>query len=171
MVHMKELIVAYGLGREIARDGDMPWGRELPADLWHFRDLTLGKSAIMGYNTYRSIGRKLPDRENIVVTSKRLPCGVLAVRSLEEAYARASSDPIIIGGGQLYAAALPDIDRIYATEVQAEFPGSDVFFPELPDAFAEITRIVRPADERNAYDMHFVTYESARLSATVASRM
>lgn len=154
---MKELIVAYGLGREIGQDGSMPWGFELPADLRHFRELTLGKSAIMGRNTYASIGRPLANRQNIVVTSGRVPCGVDVARSLEEAYELAECQPIIIGGARLYAAALPDIDVVYATEVQATFPGSDTFFPELPGKFVEVDRTLVPADEQNAYDMRFVT--------------
>lgn len=156
---MKELIVAYGLKREIGMGGDMPWARELPADLRHFRELTVGKSAIMGYNTFVSIGRPLPHRQNIVVTSHPLPPGLDGVRSLAEAYERAEYQPIIMGGAQLYAAALPGIDTVYATEIQASFPGSDTFFPELPDGFVEVERTLYPADERNAYDLHFVTFE------------
>lgn len=159
---MKELIVAYGQNREIGKNGDMPWGRDLPADLRHFRDLTIGKSAIMGYNTYRSIGRPLADRENIVVTSRRIPCGVTVARSLGEAYTKAAFQPIVIGGAQLYRAALPEIDVVYVTEVQAEFPGSDTFFPELPEEFREAQRLHRPADERNTYNLDFVTYVRSR---------
>lgn len=162
MVAMKELIVAYGQNREIGLGGDMPWGRELPADLRHFREHTLGKAVIMGYNTYLSIGRPLPNRQNIVVSSRQ-PAGDVAVaRSLEEAYALAESQPIIIGGAQLYKAALPDIDVVYATEVQASFPGSDTFFPELPDGFVEVEQVLRPADERNAYDLRFVTFARSK---------
>lgn len=157
---MKELIVAYGLGREIGKNGQMPWGFELPADMQHFRRLTLGKSAIMGYGTYRSIGRPLADRQNIVVAgpSRRIPCGVQKVASLDEAYAAAEHQPIVIGGAQLYAAALADIDRVYATEIQATFASSDTFFPELPEGFEEIDRAARAADENNAHDLEFVTY-------------
>lgn len=155
------MIVAYGLNREIGRNGDMPWGRDLPSDLRRFRDLTVGKSAIMGYNTYKSIGRPLTDRENIVVTSKRhVPCGVTVVRSLYEAYERASAQPIVIGGAQLYEAALPYTDTIYATEVQATFPGSDTFFPELPaGVYAGWHDSDGPVDERNRYATRYITYE------------
>ena len=157
----REMIVAYGKNREIGRNGDMPWGRDLPADLRRFRDLTVGKSAIMGYNTYKSIGRPLAERENIVVTSRRhIPCGVTVVRSLDEAYERASAQPIVIGGAQLYAAALPFTDTIYATEVQDEFPGSDTFFPELPAGeYAGWFEGDGPVDERNLYSTRYITYE------------
>ncbi|MGB4762187.1 MAG: dihydrofolate reductase [Candidatus Saccharimonas sp.] len=160
----REMIVAYGQAREIGRNGDMPWGRNLPADLRHFRDLTVGKSAIMGYNTYKSIGRPLTDRENIVVTSRRhIPCGVTVARSLDEAYELASAQPIVIGGAQLYKAALPHTDIIYATEVQAEFPGSDTFFPELPRGeYAGWNEGDFPADDRNKYAWRYVTYERGK---------
>lgn len=157
---MKEMIVAYGQTREIGRNGDMPWGRDLPADLRHFRQLTVGKSAIMGYNTYKSIGRPLAERENIVVTRRRLPCGVIAVRSLDEAFERASLQPIVIGGAQLYAAAIPFVDTIHATEIQASFPGSDTFFPDLPRGeFAGWNEGQFAADGRNKYPWRYVTYE------------
>lgn len=155
------MIVAYGLNREIGRNGDMPWGRDLPADLRHFRELTVGKSAIMGYNTYKSIGRPLAERENIVVTSKRyIPCGVTVARSLDEAYQLASAQPIVIGGAQLYKAAVPYTDIIYATEVQAEFPGSDTFFPLIPHGeYESWNEGDFPADERNKYSWRYVTYK------------
>lgn len=158
MRYMRELIVAYGLAREIGRDGDMPWGRELPADLRRFRDLTIGRAVIMGYNTFVSIGRPLPNRQNIVVTSRDIDADVTAARSLEQAYDLALHQPIVIGGAQLYTAALPGIDVVHATEVQAEFPGSDTFFPELPDDFVATARELRPRDDRNRYDLEFVTY-------------
>lgn len=157
----REMIVAYGQAREIGRNGDMPWGRDLPSDLLRFRDLTVGKSAIMGYNTFVSIGRALPRRENIVVTSRDLDVnGIVIARSLDEAYEKANDQPIVIGGAQLYEAALPHTDIIYATEVQTEFPGSDTFFPELPRGeYAGWNEGSFPADDRNKYAWRYVTYE------------
>ncbi len=156
---MKEMIVAYGKKREIGRNGDMPWGRDLPADLLRFRDLTLGKSAIMGLHTHRSIGRALPGRENIVVTSHDdVSAGVRIARSLDEAYDMAAFEPIVIGGAQLYAAALASIDLIYATEIFAKFPGSDTFFPNLADNFMGTIEEACLADGRNKYDWQYVSY-------------
>lgn len=130
-----QMIVAYGrYDRAIGQDGAMPWGMSLKGDLAHFRRLTLGKSIIMGRNTYESLGRPLPGRENIVVTRrKRLGKGVVAVKTLEEAYEQAQSTPIVIGGAALYAAALPFTDVVFATEVDGHFPDADVFFPELSE--------------------------------------
>jgi dihydrofolate reductase len=155
---MKSMVVAYGNMREIGERGDMPWHRDLPADLQHFRQLTLGKSVIMGYNTYKSIGRPLAERENIVVTSRHIPCGVVAVKSLEAAYDRAEYDPCVIGGAMLYAAALDSVDQIFATEVDGSFPDADTFFPELSPEWHAVTREAYRKDDRNAFDYDFVTY-------------
>ena len=159
---MKELIVAYGLDREIGQDGDMPWGRNMPADLRHFKELTVGKTVIMGYNTYRSIGRPLADRQNIVVASRKrlIPCGVEAVRSLEQAYERSENQICVIGGAMLYAAALElgTIDVVHATEIQERFPGADTFFPNLPDSFVKIACECHPQDECNRHPYDYVTF-------------
>lgn len=155
----REMIVAYGKHREIGARGDLPWGRDLPADLRYFRELTLGKTVIMGHATYLSIGRPLPSRQNIVVTSRPLETTALTVPTLDAAYQNADSCPIIIGGAMMYASALETIDRLHATEIHATFPGSDTFFPELPDSFYELTRISHSADEDNRYDFDFVTYQ------------
>ena len=163
----RELVVAYGQNREIGQGGDMPWRRDMPADLRHFMKLTrgIGKAVVMGYNTYRSIGRPLAERDNIVVASRsrRLPCGVTKVPSLEAAYEyadqRQHSELFVIGGAMLYAAALETdtIDVVHATEIQAEFPGADTFFPPLPEGFVETSRESHLQDERNRFDYDFVT--------------
>lgn len=159
---MKTIVVAYDQQRGIGADNDLLWQRDLPADLRHFRRLTLGTSVIMGRHTFESLGNKpLPDRQNIVVTSR--PTGVpktLSALSLEAAFALAQYEPVVIGGGQLYAAALPVVDRIYATEVQATFPEASVFFPPLdPEEWTETAREHHEADEHNAYAFDFVTYQ------------
>jgi dihydrofolate reductase len=155
---MKSMVVAYGNLREIGERGDMPWHRDLPADLQRFRQLTIGKSVIMGYNTYKSIGRPLAERENIIVTSRRLPCGVVAVKSLEAAYERAEYEPCIIGGAMLYAAALDSVDTVFATEVDGTFPDADTFFPTLPSEWREVSREHHQQDERNLFDYDYVEF-------------
>ncbi len=161
MGNMKSIVVAYDKHRGIGADNDLLWQRDLPADLAHFKKLTTGGSIIMGRRTFESIGRALPDRENIVVT--HTPTGVeniLSAASLETAYALARYPVFVIGGGQIYQQALPDVDRIYATEVQAEFPQATVFFPEIDmTQWREISREPRPADDRNKYDVVFVSVE------------
>lgn len=160
---MTAIIVAYDTNLAIGKHGDLPWGRALLGDLAHFRKLTRGGSIIMGRRTFESIGKKpLPERENIVISSR--PTGVqkvLTAMDLESALALARYPALIIGGAQVYAAALkhPDIDTIYATEVQASFPDADTFFPQIDTAvWREVDRQHHPKDEKNRYDFDIVTY-------------
>lgn len=160
---MTAIIVAYDTNLAIGKHGDLPWGRALPGDLAHFRKLTRGGSVIMGRRTFESIGKKpLPERENIVISSR--PTGVekvLTAMDLESALALARYPAFIIGGAQVYATALqhPDIDTIYATEVEASFPDADTFFPEIDTAvWREVDRQHHSKDEKNHYDFDVVTY-------------
>lgn len=159
----KAIIVAYDTNRAIGRGGDLPWGRSLPADLAHFKRLTRGGDIIMGRKTFESIGsRPLPDRENIVISSRPTGIkGVLTAVNLESALALARYKTFIIGGAQVYGDALgmPEIDTIYATEVEATFSDTDTFFPELDmTVWEETDRVHRPADEANVYALDFVIY-------------
>ncbi|NCC20114.1 dihydrofolate reductase [Candidatus Saccharibacteria bacterium] len=156
----KALIVAYGRNGEIGAHGDLPWGRNLPGDLAQFKRRTTGGSIIMGRRTFESIGKRpLPDRENIVVSSTPAGVsGVLTALSLESAYALAHYPIFIIGGARLYRAALPTVDVIYATEVDATFPDADTFFPKLSGEWQEVAREHHQADEKNAYSFDVVEY-------------
>lgn len=161
------VIVAYDKNRAIGRGGDLPWGRDLPADLANFKRLTRGGCVIMGRKTFESIGsRPLPERENIVISSR--PTGVekvLTAVNLDSALALARYDTFIIGGARVYADALanPEITTIYATEVDAEFSGCDTFFPEIGEiAWQEVERIHHKKDEKNRYDFDFVVYQRRR---------
>lgn len=158
---MKSIVVAYDQHRGIGADNDLLWGRDLPADLAHFKKLTTGKSIIMGRRTFESIGsRPLPNRQNIVVSSRPTGVqGVITCESLTAAYTMSQYDPIVIGGGQLYEAALPDISCIYATEVDVSFPNATIFFPSLTSGeWHEVSREHYERDEKNQYDYDFVTY-------------
>ena len=156
----KALIVAYGRNGEIGAHGDLPWGRNLPGDLAQFKRRTTGGSIIMGRRTFESIGKRpLPDRENIVVSSTPAGVsGVLTALSLESAYALARYPIFIIGGARLYRAALPTVDVIYATEVDAVFPDADTFFPKLSSGWQEVAREHHEADEKNSYSFDVVEY-------------
>lgn len=146
----------------IGAAGDLLWQRDLPSDLAHFKKLTTGKSIIMGRKTFESIGRKpLPDRQNIVVTSAPTGAqGVLSAASLATAYALAQFPIMVIGGEQVYTQALPDVDTLYVTYVDAEFPNATVFFPQIPcDEWQEVSRDHHEADEHNKYSFDFVKYE------------
>ena len=156
----KALIVAYGRNGEIGAHGDLPWGRNLPGDLAQFKRRTTGGSIIMGRRTFESIGKRpLPDRENIVVSSTPAGVsGVLTALSLESAYALARYPIFIIGGARLYRAALPTVDVVYATEVDAVFPDADTFFPKLGSEWQEVVSEHHEADEKNAYSFDVVEY-------------
>ena len=117
----------------------------------------------MGRKTFESIGRRpLPERENIVISSRPTGVkGVLTAVNLSSALALSRYPTFIIGGAQVYGDALgvPEIDTIYATEVDATFPDADTFFPELDmTVWEETDRVHRPADEANVYALDFVIY-------------
>lgn len=163
---MKNILVAYDRNHAIGNGVDLPWGRDLPADLRRVRELTTGHTIVMGRKTFKSIGRALPNRQNIVV-SRTLGAheGIDVTASLNEAYSLATSDEVFVfGGAQLYELSVAEVDRIYATEVQAEFPGMSVYFPSIDAAlWKEKSRVHHKADERNKYDFDFVVYERVRL--------
>ena len=155
-----ELIVAYDQNRAIGRDGNLPWEKNLPDDLKHFRKLTVGKSVIMGRKTFESIGRALPERQNIVITSRNLKLdGIVIAHSLAEALNLAENSPVIIGGATVYKQALSKAKTIYATEVHHRFASADAFFPTLDENWTQTSKETHAVDARNLYAYDFVTYE------------
>ena len=155
------LVVAATDHGVIGRDGGMPW--HLPADLAHFKRVTMGHPIVMGRRTYASIGRALPGRLNVVVTRDRsfAAAGVSVAHSLDGALAACGDAPevMVIGGGELYRDALPRATRIHLTRIHASIDG-DTYFPALdPAAWHETAREERAADERNVYPLSFVTLE------------
>mgnify|MGYP002382291038 CR=1 FL=1 len=128
--------------RVIGVDGKLPW--HVPADLQRFKALTMGHHIVMGRKTYESIGRLLPGRTSVIVTRQPgyLVPGAIVAHSLDEALRSCANDSevFVIGGGQLYAEALPRADRIYLTQVEGEFAG-DIWFPALaPGEWLEVER-------------------------------
>ncbi|MFD1469933.1 dihydrofolate reductase [Hymenobacter caeli] len=159
---MVALVVAVAENDVIGRDGQLPWGR-LPADLRHFKALTLGHPVVMGRKTYDSIGRALPGRPNLVVTRRAgwAAPGCEAAASVLGALARAQELDAelvcVIGGGEIYREALPAVDVVYLTEVHHAF-GGDATFPTLsPTEWREETRERHEADADHAYAFSFVT--------------
>jgi dihydrofolate reductase len=143
------LIVAMDRQRVIGCNGRLPW--HLPADLQRFKALTMGHHIIMGRKTWESIGRVLPGRTSIVITRNAhyAAPGALVVKSISEALALAGDDPqpFVIGGAQIFEAALPLARRIYLTEVLGDYPG-DVWFPSLPaDMWHAVASEHHPAAE------------------------
>ena len=160
---MKSIIVGISKNFAIGADHDMPWHREVPGDLAYFRRMTKGNSVIVGRNTFEHDfgGKPLPDRENIVVTSKPTSVkGVLSANSLESAYALARYPVFVAGGGKLYAEAIKSVDRLYITHIDATFEDASVFFPAIDESvWKETSREHHDADERNKYAYDFVIYD------------
>lgn len=161
---MKNMIVAYGQNREIGKDGDLLWQRDLPADLQHFKQLTTGNAIIMGRVTFTDDLKKriLPNRQTIVVTRQPEEFeGVSVAHSMQEAYdaVETGRETFVIGGSQIYEQALNDADRVYATEVDVSLP-ADKYFPELDSSqWREVSREHHTADEKNKYDYDFVIFD------------
>ena len=139
----------------------------LPADLKHFKELTVGKTIIMGRKTFESIGRVLPNRINIIVSRKTLLIpNAKTAHSLEEALeiAQNSQEIMIIGGAELYRHALPFAQKLYLTQIHHTFK-ADVFFPVLNlDEWHCISKTERACDEQNLYYLTFVCYERVQCS-------
>lgn len=156
-------IVAYDHNRTIGNHGDIPWQGKMRADAHYFRDMTTGHPVIMGRGTYEAMGRLLPNRPNIIVTHRDLEVdSAVVVNSLDDAYKEAEKldDMIyVIGGGQIYEAAMENIDRIYATEIDAHAEG-DAHFPVIDlSIWHETNREHHEKDEQNIYNYDFVTYD------------
>lgn len=157
------IVVAYDKNRGIGTGGDLPWGRSLPADLAHFKELTTGGAVVMGRKTYESIGgRPLPNRKNIVLSTGEV-VGAIGAKNFAQALQFASEEPnqdiFVIGGERVFAEALPEVDTIYATEVDYSFSDADVFFPQINvNQWEEISRTSQKANEQNKYSFDFVEY-------------
>ncbi|MHB1239177.1 MAG: type 3 dihydrofolate reductase [Gammaproteobacteria bacterium] len=162
------LVVAMAENRVIGAGQRLPW--HLPADLRHFKAVTLGKTVIMGRRTYASIGRPLPGRRNIVVSRdpSRLAPGCIVAGSLEDALTAAQGEEVmVIGGAQLYREALPRAQRIHLTLVHAMVEG-DTWFPDLaPGAWRETGREEHPADPHNPHPMTFLVLERTGAASDV----
>ena len=159
------LVVAIDAQRGIGIDNKLPW--HLPEDLAHFKRVTLGQPIIMGRKTFDSIGRPLPGRRNIVVTRNAdwRHEGVDAVTSLDAAIALVGEAPAsIIGGAQIFAAAISVADRMIVTEIDHSF-SCDTFFPPIDRGVWRETSRETHRSEANGYDYAFVTYERQESAA------
>jgi dihydrofolate reductase len=157
----KSLVVAMARNRVIGRDNALPW--RLPAELAHFKRVTMGHPIIMGRKTYESIGKPLPGRMNIVVSRNRdfVAPGCTVVESLDKAYEAAGNaeEVSIIGGTSLFEAALPTADCLHLTEVEAEVEG-DTWFPAFDRGeWTQHEVAHHPADEKHAYPFRILRLE------------
>ena len=157
------LVAAVADNGVIGRGNGLPW--HLPADLAHFKRLTLDKPILMGRRTWESLPGLLPRRRHIVLTHDAgyRAGGCTVVGSLDAAIAAAGAVPelMIVGGASLYAEALPRADRLYLTLVHTEVEG-DVRFPHWdPSDWEEFSRTEHPADDRNPVPMTFLILDRA----------
>lgn len=157
---MISLIVAVSSNNVIGANGGLPW--HLSDDLKRFKAITMGKPIVMGRKTYESIGRPLPGRQNIVITTQdgfaAQGCDVVPSRVAAIAAAGDAAEIMVIGGGQIYALFLPLAQRIYLTRVEVELDG-DVQFPPLdPSLWRETSRQRHPASDGNDYAVQYLTY-------------
>ena len=150
------LIAALAKNRVIGKDNVMPW--HMPADLQHFKMVTLGKPVIMGRKTFESIGRPLPGRKNIIISRDDTfqPEGVEVVHSPEQALFAAGdvAEVMIIGGGQIYQHFLPMATDLYLTFIDAE-PDGDAWFPVIDETFSQQSSRHQPKDARHQYACEF----------------
>ncbi len=155
MIHIIAAVAENGV---IGKENDIPW--HIPEDLAYFKALTTGHSIIMGRRTFESIGRVLPNRENIIVSSTlKSVDGAVIVRSLKEALQIASGTEVfIIGGARLYQEALPLADVLHITRVHIA-PDGDTYFPEVEWAlYQETARTVYDGSADGVPDCTFITY-------------
>lgn len=154
------MIAAMAHDRVIGKENAMPW--HLPADFAWFKQCTLGKPVVMGRKTFESIGRPLPGRHNIVIT--RNPEfhgeGITVVSDIEAAIQAAGDveEVMIIGGGSIYQACLPQANCLYLTFIDAILDG-DTRFPEWGEGWHQVKSEHYTADKKNAYAMDFMVLE------------
>lgn len=160
-------VVARSENGVIGRQNRLPW--HISADLQHFKRKTMGRPVLMGRKTFESIGKALPRRTNIVVTRDEAwhAPGVVVAHDIpsalalayEEAHRTGSDEVAVIGGGELFRDLLPQVRRIYLTEVHGTFEGDVVFDLDLALGWRETSRERHPAETPGGSDFSFVTLE------------
>lgn len=161
------MIAAIDENRLIGNGPDIPW--QLPADLQHFRDMTIGKPVVMGRKTFETLPRPLTKRKNIILTRNRdyvAPKGCIVAHSVDDVIESVKSltqkygiELMICGGAPIYAAFLPHARRLYLTRIHATFEGN-VYFPKFEIAeWEETKRVDCEADEKNPYPYSFLYLE------------
>lgn len=160
------IIVAIAENNAIGKNNDLLW--HLPKDLKRFKKLTSGHSILMGRKTFESIGKPLPNRHSVVITTNKeyKPEGVTVVHSMQEALetVKHEQEVFIIGGGKIYQTALPLANRLYLTIVHHSFE-ADTFFPQIEMTNWDITQKEDvPKDEKNQYASTFLQLERKQKS-------
>lgn len=159
---MISIIVAVAENYAIGKKGDLLC--HLPADLKHFKEITSGKTVLMGERTFYSLPKHpLPNRRNIVLTdvAGKTFEGAEAVYSLQDLCAKVQGEEeaFVIGGGMVYRQMMPLADKLYITHIHHSWDDADTFFPEIKeDEWKLISSEEHKADEKNPYDFTFCTY-------------
>jgi len=146
--------------RVIGYKNQLPW--HLPNDLKHFKTLTMGKAIIMGRKTYESIGRPLPGRINVVLSSNPtlvIP-GCQVIHRIDEINMNTQTEQMIIGGSTLYEQYIDKVSTIYLTKVHANIVG-DAFFPELNDDWVAVESERFEADEKHSFAYSFIVLKKS----------
>ena len=158
---MISFVVAMSQNRVIGKDNALPW--RLPADLAYFKRLTTGHTVIMGRKTYESIGRPLPNRQNVILTKNtqfQAP-GCIVFHSVGEILDWLDDDKehFVIGGSEIFSQFLPYAKRMYITHIYEDFEG-DTHFPEIDmSEWKLVSKEKGIKDEKNPYDYEFFVYE------------
>ena len=155
------IIAAVAENNVIGKNGQLPW--HLPADLMHFKNLTMGHHIIMGRKTFESVGKPLPGRTNIIISRQNdlKEANCIVVHSLDEAikYIVEDNEPFICGGAEIYKQAFDIADKMYLTRIHEEFDG-DTFFPEINmNVWAEKGREDFEPDDKNKYAYSFCVFK------------
>lgn len=159
---MISIIVAVAENYAIGKKGDLLC--HLPADLKHFKEITSGKTVMMGERTFFSLPKHpLPNRRNIVLTdvAGKTFDGAEAVYSLDEMEAKVQGEEetFVIGGGMVYRQMMERADKLYITHIHHSWDDADTFFPEIKeDEWTLVNSEKHHADEKNPYDFTFCTY-------------
>ncbi|KIL44130.1 dihydrofolate reductase [Jeotgalibacillus soli] len=162
---MISIIVAHANNRIIGHQNDMPW--HLPNDLAYFKEKTLGKRLLMGRKTFEAMNGPLKGRTNIVLTSRKnwLHEGADVVHTLEQGLEALQTDyaseAFVIGGGELYKAAIDYVDRLYITVINVDVEGDTAFPVYDTGEWVEVSSVKGIRDERNPYDYEFKVFDRA----------
>jgi dihydrofolate reductase len=156
------IVVAADENYGIGKDNQLPW--HLPADLKHFKDFTIGYPIIMGRKTFDSVGKPLPKRRNIVITTQNLQIeGCEVVHSIDEAFkiCKGEEKIAIVGGATIFEQSMEFVDVIHFTRIHHTFE-ADTFFPVInPDKWTQADIERHEPDEKNLYPYSFITYRKA----------
>ena len=163
------IIAAMSNNRAIGLDNKLPW--HMPADLQHFKAITMGKPILMGRKTHAALGKALPGRQNIVLSSNpnyNAP-GCVVVTSLAKALAIASQtntadEIMIIGGAKLFCQTLSLANRLYITIIAADLAGDTFFLPWNADDWIETSSDAHQPDEKNIYPYRFLQLDRRHLT-------